>query len=523
MWSMRLNPAWHPLGLSVLCVALLTVSCQRNVGAPLARVRAPIATGPLRLNPANPRYFTDGSGKAIYLTGAHTWANGMEDRGTINPPPPFDYNGYINFMVSHNFNWMRLWTAEMARLSKSDDPYEDIIAPPFKWARSSICCANDGGSKFDFTQLDQNYFDRLRARVAQASQNGIYVSVMVFNGYMWQFDEIPTDGNPFEPPNNLNSIACGGNCPSDNARIPAAAWNFEQTYLRKVIDTVNDLPNVMYEVSNEAGSPYSDSWQASVINFIKQYEATKPFRHPVGMTFQWQGGSDSTLYTSAADWVSPVARLPAGDGRKLIINDTDHSYSWPDLKRGGKAAQRAWVWKNFTLGNNVAFMDPYLVSWPDRNSPRGSTSDPHIGARPDDYWDVIRDAMGSTLTYANRMNLVAMTPQSNLSSTGYCLASPGSEYLAYQASSGSFTVNLLAGTYQFEWLNPSTIRIALSGTFSATDGNHLFNPPFRGDALLYLRAVHAVSLAPTPQKGAPEGKIVRKTMSFGPSVVPIVL
>jgi len=168
-------------------------------------------------------------------------------------------------------------------------------------------------------------------------------------------------------------------------------------------------------------------------------------------------------------------------------------------------------------------MDPYLVSWPDRNSPRGSTSDPHIGARPDDYWDVIRDAMGSTLTYANRMNLVAMTPQSNLSSTGYCLASPGSEYLAYQASSGSFTVNLLAGTYQFEWLNPSTIRIALSGTFSATDGNHLFNPPFRGDALLYLRAVHAVSLAPTPQKGAPEGKIVRKTMSFGPSVVPIVL
>jgi hypothetical protein len=33
------------------------------------------AKGPLQVHPENPRYFTDGSGKAIFLTGAHTWAN----------------------------------------------------------------------------------------------------------------------------------------------------------------------------------------------------------------------------------------------------------------------------------------------------------------------------------------------------------------------------------------------------------------------------------------------------------------
>ena len=33
------------------------------------------ATGPLRVHPTNHRYFTDGSGKAILLTGSHTWAN----------------------------------------------------------------------------------------------------------------------------------------------------------------------------------------------------------------------------------------------------------------------------------------------------------------------------------------------------------------------------------------------------------------------------------------------------------------
>ena len=141
--------------------------------------------------------------------------------------------------------------------------------------------------------------------------------------------------------------------------MTSAVWSYEQAYIRKVIDTVNDLDNVLYEVSNEAGSPYSDSWQASVIHYVKQYEATKPKQHPVGMTFQWTGGSDLNLYDSAADWVSPHAQFPTGDGAKVIITDTDHSYSWPDLKRDGKVAQRTWVWKNFTMGNNAAFMDPY--------------------------------------------------------------------------------------------------------------------------------------------------------------------
>jgi len=31
--------------------------------------------GPLRVHPDNPRYFTDGSDRVIYLTGSHTWAN----------------------------------------------------------------------------------------------------------------------------------------------------------------------------------------------------------------------------------------------------------------------------------------------------------------------------------------------------------------------------------------------------------------------------------------------------------------
>src|SRR5262245_4744640 len=57
---------------------------------PLPINRFAAATGPLRVDPANPRYFTDGSGRAIYLTGSHTW-DARQDMGTHL----FDYERYL--------------------------------------------------------------------------------------------------------------------------------------------------------------------------------------------------------------------------------------------------------------------------------------------------------------------------------------------------------------------------------------------------------------------------------------------
>jgi hypothetical protein len=68
------------------------------------------------------------------------------------------------------------------------------------------------------------------------------------------------------------------------------------------------------------------------------------------------------------------------------------------------------------------------------------------------------------------------------------LASPGSEYLVYQPSSGaSFNVNLSAGTYSYEWHNPSLGSIAATGLVTSTGGNLPFTAPFSGDAVLYFK------------------------------------
>src|SRR5258708_36686318 len=58
------------------------------------------ATGPLRVYPRNPRYFMDGSGRPIFLTGAHTWAN-LQDTGTA-PIPTFNWQAYLDISSAHN-------------------------------------------------------------------------------------------------------------------------------------------------------------------------------------------------------------------------------------------------------------------------------------------------------------------------------------------------------------------------------------------------------------------------------------
>ena len=78
---------------------------------------------------------------------------------------------------------------------------------------------------------------------------------------------------------------------------------------------------------------------------------------------------DSTLYNSDADWVKPQIRIsPAtscGNGNptcKVNVNDSDHSYflMWKDTPQ----QNRNYAWQNFMTGNQLLFMDPYVLYYP---------------------------------------------------------------------------------------------------------------------------------------------------------------
>jgi hypothetical protein len=345
--------------------------------------------------------------------------------------------------------------------------------------------ATDAKPKFDLTLFNQAYFNRMRTRVMAARDSGIYASIMLFNGFSIEskgnVGGNPWQGHPFNSRNNVNAIDGGGGKAIHTLANPNVTAQ-QEAYVRKVIDTVNDLDNVLYEITNEdSGNAAGLAWQTHIIRFIKQYEATKARQHPVGMTACYPEGNVANLLASPADWISPAAKLPAADGRKVILNDTDHSYFWTGLKADGLAAQRAWVWKNFVRGSQCLFMDPYLDPShdPGRNNP--------VGGQPDSYWEPLRNAMGQTRSYAERMSLATTVPHDELTSTKFCLADPGKAYLVYLPEGGEVTVDLSAasGKLNVEWMRAADGHMT-RGEPIAGGGQRTLKAPFPGDAVLYL-------------------------------------
>jgi hypothetical protein len=450
-----------------------------------AQFRQP-ATGPLTVHPRNPRYFTDGSGCAIFLTGSHTWAN-LQDSG-VAPVPTFDWEGYLAMMKSHNHNFMRLWQWQQSAWAPWTP--DKILFLPELYMRTGPGNALDGGLKVDLRKFNPVYFERMRARVTECRDRGIYCAVQLFQGFSYNRPHhcgLQTwSGHPYNLQNNINGL--NGDANGDGLiDIDSPEVRAQQAiYLRKIVDTVDDLDNVLYEVVNEGGGKDWDWW---VVDTVHKLESAKGKRHPVGLT---GGGAESveSMLASPAEWISPAGRQflfdpPAWDGKKVSVNDTDHLWG-----HGGTAV---WAWKSFLRGHNTLLMDAWdpiagqpcpEVNW----GPRPGFPNRDLNRRDDPTWEPVRRALGYTRQYADRIDLASMTPNDELASTRYCLANPEREFLVYLPEGDSVTVDLTraGGQLTVEWTNPENGTITPGGTV-AGGKQQSFAVPFVGSAVLYLK------------------------------------
>ncbi|MHC4565281.1 MAG: DUF6298 domain-containing protein [Planctomycetota bacterium] len=402
--------------------------------------------------------------------------------GRSDPPEEFHFGAYLDFLERHHHNFVRLWAWDSTAWDTRANGAlgKDFIhkAAPLPWARTGPGNALDGKPKFDLTKFEPEYFERLRSRVAVAGKRGIYVSVMFFEGWGLMHgnrrrnteDGWAWRSHPFNPANNVNGLEVEG-ADAFSGRVHTLGNpevnKLQAAYLRKVVDTVNDLDNVLYEVINEGGQK---EWNWWVIQTVQKYEQTKPKQHPVGNTGH---GAErlASMLASPAEWISPgrvdgfAENPPAWNENKVSLLDTDHVW--------GVGGNAAWVWKSFLRGHNPIFMDPY----------DGGV----LGKRFDPKFEPLRRNMGYTLHYARKMNLAAMTPHGELASTKFCLAAPGSEYLVYLPAGGEVTVDLSAasGSLAVEWFNPRSGDVSQDQSISG-GGKRSFRNPFGGDAVLYI-------------------------------------
>ena len=469
--------------MAVVLATLVSVPFVVTAQRPLQPVRLP-ALGPLRVDSANPRYFSNGHGRDVYLTGSHTWLT-LQDAGFTDPPPRFDYARFLDFLVAHNHNFLRLYTWEEAKwTNEAKSPY---WFEPLPFLRTGPGLAMDDKPRFDLTKLDPAYFRRLRERVALAGTRGIYVSIMLFNG--WSIDQKrapgadPWLGHPFNAANNVNGVDgdpfhTGYGLSTETLRVPAVVA-VQEDYIRHVVDAVKDLDNVLYEITNE-GDSTSIAWQYRMVHTVKRFERGMAKRHPVGMTAVWPVmETDAALFHGPADWISPdgrAARTELLAGRKVILYDTDHLCS-PCTPAG-------FAWTSLTDGLNPLLMDPYLVAY----SGMGVSPAYRLA---DQGYEFLRQSLGYALTYANRVDLTRMRPRPRLAGTGHCLAHPGAaaEYLVYLPHGDTVTVDLSESPVplQVEWFSPATNQV-FDGSGVSGGGLTAFRAPFAGEAVLYLHA-----------------------------------
>jgi len=150
---------------------------------------------------------------------------------------------------------------------------------------------------------------------------------------------------------------------------------------------------------------------------------------------------------------------------KPVVMDLDH------VAPG--QCQPALIWKAFTRGYHFNLYD-------------GPFEQPQQESRA---WQVARENLRLTSILAKRVRDIAlMNPDEKLSSTGYCLANEGEEYIVYAEEQKDFEVNgLQAGKeYQYEWISTTQARARETGRVTPDARTHRFSPVCSG-AVLFLR------------------------------------
>ncbi|GAB6164137.1 hypothetical protein JCM19992_01370 [Thermostilla marina] len=425
-------------------------------------------------------FFVDANGRGVFLTGSHTWAN-FQERGVRGETPDFDYDAYLAFLDRFGHNFMRMWMWEHALRMQFVPADVPIRYAPLPYRRTGPGKAADGLPKFDLEQFDESFFRRLRARVEAAREHRIYVAVMLFQGFSVEqkgTDGVdphkgnPWEGHPFNAQNNINGIDGDLNHDGEGIEVHTLAdpqiTRLQERFVAKVIDTLGDLDNVVWEICNE-GHRGSLAWQDHMARFIRETEKKRSLQHPIGITGAPLGTKE--LLSTSADWIAPTGKQwlsdpPGPSGGKRIVVDTDHIAPWD--------YDPTWPWRCLTRGCSFILMDGYM--------------DFRLGTpeQPNPEWDTVRRAMGAARRASERIDLARAVADPKRASTGFCLVVPGESVLVFQPNRGKpFSLNLPAGRYRGRWHDLWGTHVVTFGDLTGNDSPQLITPP-REDAVVFF-------------------------------------
>jgi len=382
------------------------------------------------------------------------------------------------------------------------------IAP---WVRSETAGYAGGGNKFDLTKWNQEYFERYRAFLADASKRGIAVEITLFSS---QYDEAMWRISPFYPSNNVNStteIEWKKLNTLENGNILA----FQEAYARKLVSEAKDFDNVIFEIQNE---PWSDrptltsvvnpylrppgrdtypnsvdiaddlavAWQARVAEWIAQEESSLPNHHLIAQNYSNFLASVRKL-SSGIDIINfhyaypEAVTLNYGLGRAIAYDETGFLGREDDAYR-----RQAW---NFMLsGGSIFDALDYSFSPGHEDGADLETNGPGGGS------PTFRHQLRILSEFLKKFSILDLRPDATAVKhasgvVAHALSNPGHEYAIYLDGNGptDLTLALPAGDYKLDWLNTKTGATDKSENFHHTAGDKsLTSPAFENGIALRL-------------------------------------
>ena len=438
---------------------------------------------PLRLHPGNPHYFEFREKPAVLITSGEHYGAVMN--------LDFDFNAYLDELARHGFNHTRLFSGTYREVPGSFNIIGNTLAPApgryvCPWARSDQPGYFDGGSKFDLTRWDTNYFARLKAFVREAGRHGIVVEINLF---CTMYGDDLWKASPMNAANNVNQI---GNVARDEvyALKDKALTEAQLAVARRMAQELNSFDNIYYEVCNE---PYErggmhPNWQNRVVAAIVEAEAGLPNKHLISIN-QPHGPvrnpnpavSIHNFHAAKPEFVTTNYHL------NKVIGDNETGGSARD-----DATYRKEGWQFILAGGAIfSHLDFSFAT----THPRGTFVDHKApgGGSP-----ALRKQLAILKRFIEGFDFVRMRPDPSLVKIGvpdkgraFALVEPGVAYALYVNGRGpvELAIELPKGTYRMAWLRPTDGTTQNSEAFQHGGGpKNLQSPEFSEDIALSIKA-----------------------------------
>lgn len=303
---------------------------------------------PIQLHPENPHYLLFKGQPTILVTSAEHYG------AVLNLD--FDYETYLQTLHAEGMNYTRIFTGSYVEVPGNFNIGNNTLAPAegryiTPWHEVGEAGNYPGENKYDLSQWNPAYFQRLHGFMSLARDLDIIVEVTLFCS---TYKDLQWNRNPFNPGNNVNGISPDLDRKQSNTLANGKLTGFQKALAEKLARELNSYDNMFFEIQNEpwsddpqkvmrtlptlnpkpgegdwfkwaeTGSEASMEWQKAIAQVIVDTEKELPNKHLIAQNY--------TNFKYAVDAVDPN------------ISILNFHYAWPDA-----------VWLNYGWNFPISF------------------------------------------------------------------------------------------------------------------------------------------------------------------------